>query len=154
MTNAATNDTDLSAAGYAALVLRVALGIIFITHGLLKFIVFGLPGTAAFFASQGFPGWTAYIVAPLELVGGLLLVLGVYTRYISLALVPVTLGAITVHWANGWFFNNQNGGWEFVGFLVAALVVQALLGDGNLSLSSFWNSSKSATGTIASIPNL
>ena len=48
---------------YAALILRIGLGAMFIAHGLLKVMVFTLPGTAAFFAQVGFPGWLAYVVA-------------------------------------------------------------------------------------------
>jgi putative oxidoreductase len=56
-------------------------------------------------------------------------------RLAALAGVPGLLGAIfTVHLANGFFFNNPNGGWEFPAFWVLALVAQALLGDGPFTL--------------------
>ncbi|MCG8434212.1 MAG: DoxX family protein, partial [Gammaproteobacteria bacterium] len=55
---------------YAALMLRTSLGAMFIAHGLLKIMVFTLPGTAQFFASAGFPGWAAYPVAYAEIGGG------------------------------------------------------------------------------------
>lgn len=60
---------DNRTAPYAALVLRIALGMVFIAHSLLKLIVFTLPGTAEFFAAHGFPGWTAYPVFAAELAG-------------------------------------------------------------------------------------
>src|SRR5262249_27934722 len=88
-------------APYAALVLRLALGVVFVAHALLKLLVFTLPGTAAFFSAHGFPGWSAYPVFVMELVGGTLLIFGLYTRWVALALVPVLLGALTVHWPNG-----------------------------------------------------
>ncbi|MCI1011346.1 DoxX family membrane protein, partial [Pseudomonas oryzihabitans] len=47
---------------YAPLLLRLALGAMFLAHGLTKLLVFTLPGTAGFFASVGFPGWLAYPV--------------------------------------------------------------------------------------------
>ena len=47
---------DTRTAPYAALVLRVSLGVMFIAHALLKILVFTLPGTAQFFDSVGFPG--------------------------------------------------------------------------------------------------
>jgi len=125
---------DPTTAPYAALILRVALGVVFIAHALAKLLVFTLPGTAAFFAQHGFPAWTAYPVFAVELVGGIALIAGVYTRWVALALLPVLLGAITVHWANGWSFTAPNGGWEFVGFLIAAVLVQVGLGDGALAL--------------------
>lgn len=115
---------------YAALVLRLALGVMLIAHGLLKVLVFTLPGTAQFFASVGFPGWFAYPVVLMEVGGGLLILGGIATRWIALTLIPVMLGAMTVHWPNGWVFSNANGGWEYPAFLAVAMVVQTLLGPG------------------------
>ena len=65
---------------YAALILRIALGAMFVSHGLLKLLVFTLPGTAGFFEQVGFPGWTAYIVTFAEIGGGVLLIGGVAVR--------------------------------------------------------------------------
>jgi putative oxidoreductase len=114
----------------AALVLRLSLGTMFLAHGLLKVMVFTLPGTAQFFASVGFPGWTAYVVTFAEIAGGMALIAGIYTRQVAYALVPILLGAFYVHMGNGWVFSNANGGWEYPLFLVMATVVQALLGSG------------------------
>ena len=75
-------------------------------------------------------------VAHAELVGGILLIAGVYSRWVALALVPVLLGAVTVHWGNGWLFTAQNGGWEYPVFLIAAALVQTLLGDGKYAAVS------------------
>ena len=119
---------------YAALILRVSLGTILIAHGLLKVLVFTLPGTAQFFASVGFPGWMAYPVTGLEIIGGALLIGGVATRAVSLAMVPVMLGASSVHFGAGWLFTNEGGGWEYPVLLTVALVVQALLGAGAYAL--------------------
>lgn len=126
--------TDTRLAPYAALALRVGLGAMFLAHSVvLKAFVFTLPGTARFFESIGLPGPLAYAVFTAEAVGGVLLVAGVYTRWVSLALVPVLLGALWVHLPNGWVFSAQNGGWEYPAFLILALGVQALLGDGALA---------------------
>ncbi len=124
------NDTQ----AIGALVLRVSIGIVMIAHGLLKVLVFTLPGTAQFFDSVGFPGWSAYPVTFIEIAGGVLLISGVATRWVSLALIPVLLGATSVHFGAGWVFSNANGGWEYPAFLTAALIVQALLGPGALAL--------------------
>lgn len=113
-----------------ALVARLTLGAVMIAHGLLKFFVFTLPGTAGFFASVGFPSWAAYIVAPLEVIAGLALVLGVHARWAALATIPIALGATLVHAGNGWLFSNANGGWEYPAVLALLGVVVALLGDG------------------------
>lgn len=120
---------------YAALILRLALGGMFLTHGLLKFIVFTLPGTAGFFASVGFPGWMAYIVAPAELLAGVALIVGFKTRWVALAGIPILLGALTVHAANGWVFSNPNGGWEYPVYLIVTAVVVALLGGGRIAIT-------------------
>ena len=120
---------------YAALILRLSLGTMLVAHGLLKVLVFTVPGTVQFFSSVGFPGWMAYLVIAAEVGGGLLLLGGVMTRWVSLALLPVMLGALSVHWPNGWVFSAVNGGWEYPAFLAAALIVQALLGPGAFALS-------------------
>jgi putative oxidoreductase len=125
---------DPTTAPYAALVLRVSLGIMFVAHALLKVFVFTLPGTVGFFESVGFPGWLAYATVAAELLGGALLILGVYARWVALALVPILLGALQVHLGNGWVFSAEGGGWEYPAFLAAASLVQALLGDGAYAL--------------------
>lgn len=123
-----------NSAPYAALLLRLSLGVMFIAHALLKLVVFTLPGTVNFFETVGFPGSLAYVVFGAELVGGAMLVLGVYTRWVSLALIPILIGAALVHFPNGWVFSAPNGGWEYPVFLAIASAVQALLGDGAWAL--------------------
>ncbi len=118
---------------YAALVLRSALGLMFLAHGLLKFFVFTLAGTSGFFESLGFPGWAAYIVAPFEVLAGVALILGVATRWVAMASVVVLLGALVVHSSNGWLFTNKNGGWEYPAFLVLAAIAVALQGGGRIA---------------------
>lgn len=115
---------------YAALLLRLSLGILFIAHGLLKVFVFTLPGTVAFFESVGLPGALAYVVVAAELGGGVLLILGVQTSLVALALVPVLIGATVVHLPNGWVFSNPNGGYEYPALWTVLLLVQSLLGAG------------------------
>jgi steroid delta-isomerase-like uncharacterized protein len=117
-------------APYAALLLRLTLGVVFIAHALFKVLVLTLPETASFFVQHGFPGWSAYAVFLAELLGGIALVAGVYTRAIAIGLLPVMLGAFTVHWPNGWYFGAPHGGWEYIAVLLSALLVQAGLGGG------------------------
>lgn len=120
----------------AALLLRATLGAVMLAHGLLKIFVFTLPGTAAFFASVGFPAWSAYAVVPFEVLSGLALIAGLQSRWVALATVPVLAGALTVHAGNGWLFSNANGGWEFPAVLVLLAVAVALLGDGRYALGN------------------
>jgi len=122
-------------ADLAATILRVSLGVLFLAHAGLKLFVFTPAGTAGYFASLGLPGPLAYLVIAAELFGGIALILGVYSRWVSLALVPILLGSIyTPHGAAGFFFSNEGGGWEFPAFWAVTLLVQALLGDGTHAL--------------------
>ena len=118
----------------AALILRLGLGVMFIAHGLLKVLVFTMPGTVKFFASTGFAGWMAYPVTALEIGGGILLLLGIASRWVSLSLIPVLLGAWYVHAGYGWLFTNTQGGWEFPAFLTVATIVMAVLGSGRYAV--------------------
>lgn len=120
----------------AAFILRISLGIMYLTHSLvLKLGIFGMAGTVQFFGSLGLPAWTAYATVAAEAIAGVLLILGVGSRYVALALTPVLLGALAVHSGNGWVFSAPNGGWEYPLYLVVLSVVQALLGDGAYALS-------------------
>jgi putative oxidoreductase len=128
---------DRNTAPYAATVLRVSLGVMFLTHSVyLKAFVYTLPGTAQFFESLGLPWILAYAVFFVEAIGGTLLILGAYARWVALALLPVLIGAAWTHWSNGWLFTNANGGWEYPVFLAAAAVAQFLLGDGAYAITS------------------
>lgn len=73
---------------YGAFLLRLALGVMWIAHALLKWFVFTLAGTAQYFESIGFLGSLAYPVFLAELLGGIALVLGLYARQVALLLVP------------------------------------------------------------------
>lgn len=117
-------------------VLRLGLGTVFLAHAYAKLAVFTLPGTVAFFEANGLPGWTAYPVLAVELLGGLCLVAGYQVRLAALALIPVMLGALIPHAANGWMFTSPGGGWEYVAFLLVALVAQLLVGKGGAAASA------------------
>jgi len=128
---------DQRTAPYGALLLRVSLGVMFIAHSVyLKFFVFTLAGTAQFFGSLGLPEFLAYVVFAAEAVGGLALVLGFRVRLVSVALIPILLGAFWVHSGNGWVFSAKGGGWEYPLFLIVASVTQALVGSGAYALTS------------------
>lgn len=116
--------------------LRFSLGVMWIAHALLKWFVFTLAGTAGFFESLGLPGFLAYPVFAVELMGGIALVLGIYARQVALALVPVMAVAAWVHFPNGWVHTSPGGGWEYPVFLIVASIAVGLLGDGALALRS------------------
>lgn len=108
------------------MLLRVALGVVLLAHGLLKFLVFGFEGTVGFFESLGLWGWLAYVVMTAEVLGGLALILNLYTRAVALLFLPILLGSVWVHSGAGWLFSNPGGGWEYPVFLTVAAVVVAL----------------------------
>lgn len=125
---------DQRLAPYAAALLRLSLGAMWISHALLKLLVFGIAGFEGFLASHGMPVAVAWPVVLLELGGGALILLGVHGRVASALLLPVLIGATAAHIGNGWVFSNANGGWEYPVFLMAMSVVHALLGDGAFAL--------------------
>jgi putative oxidoreductase len=97
-------------------------------------MTFTLAGTAQYFESLGLPAALAYATFLAELAGGILLVLGVQTRWVALALLPILAGAAWVHSGNGWVFSAAGGGWEYPLYLIVLSVAQALLGDGAYAL--------------------
>jgi len=142
---------DHRTAPYAALLLRVSLGLLFLAHFTIKLLVFTPAGTVQFFGSLGLPPALAYLVMAGEVFGGLALILGIWTRIVAIVLTPILLGAIvTVHGANGFVFNAPNGGWEYLAFWTIALLVQALLGDGALHVKlPFTGQTASSAGAFA-----
>lgn len=123
--------TDPKTAPFAALILRVSLGALFLAHGLLlKVFTFTIGGTVGYFESIGYPGFFAYLVIAGEIAGGLALIVGLWTPLVSVLLLPIVIGASLEHIGNGWVFSNAGGGWEFPAFWIVALIVQALLGAG------------------------
>ena len=95
---------------WSTLVIRVVLGVIFFAHGAQKvlgwFGGYGLKGTVGYLTSTGLPLPIAYLVCFFEFLGGIGLVLGVFTRLDALAVAIVMVGAIAkVHWRNGFFMN-------------------------------------------------
>ncbi|KVC32023.1 quinol oxidase [Burkholderia pseudomultivorans] len=129
---------------FAATLLRVALGVLYLAHVAQKVFVFTLPGTAQFFASIGLPGWLAYLTTLVELVGGLALLAGVRVRVAALVLLPFMLGATAAHLPNGWSFASPNGGWEYPAFWAVTLAVQALLGGGAFTIGAPQRAARSA----------
>lgn len=125
---------DQRLAPYAATLLRVSLGAMWLSHALLKLLVFSIAGFESFLASHGMPAFVAWPVVLLELAGGTLILLGLHGRIASLALLPVLVGATAAHIGNGWVFSNANGGWEYPLFLIAMSLVHGLLGDGAFAL--------------------
>ncbi len=115
-------------------VLRLVVGFTFFLHGWQKLVDLGIPGVTEGFAQTGIPyaALTAPLVAYLELVGGAALMVGLFTRWISVPLAFNMLAAMTlVHWSGGFFAPT---GIELPLILFAALATLALGGPGALAL--------------------
>ncbi|WP_312528081.1 DoxX family protein [Paracoccus sp. (in: a-proteobacteria)] len=120
----------------AATILRVSTGGLFLAHGLTKLFVFTPAGTAGYFQSLGLPGALGYATMAIEILGGLALLAGFMTRWVSTLMVFVLLGAAWFgHVANGFGFGNPGGGWEYPVFWAVVMAALALLGDGRWSVS-------------------
>ncbi|MCT8331484.1 DoxX family protein [Albidovulum sediminis] len=126
---------DTTTAPYGILALRVTTGALFLFHGLVKLLVFTPAGTAGYFESIGLPGALGYLTMLAEIAGGLALILGVRTRLVSAALVPVLLGAAWFgHGGSGFNWSNAGGGWEYPVMWAVVQGVLAVLGDGAYAL--------------------
>ena len=119
---------------FGPVLLRLALGAMWLSHAMLKLVVFTLPGTVAFFESKGLPGALVTPIVIAEIAGGLAILAGVYARQVALLLVPILVGAFFVHLPNGWVFTAEGGGWEYPLFLIAMSFVLWLSGDGAFAL--------------------
>jgi len=126
-----------SNADYGALVLRVSMGV-------MKTLGYGPTAFAQYIASVGYPAFLGYAIILVEVFGGLMLVLGLWSRWVALAALPILLGATLEHLPNGWIFSNPQGGWSYPAFWAATLVVQMLLGDGAYALRSVLQGSRKA----------
>ncbi|GAB2551480.1 DoxX family protein [Gracilibacillus alcaliphilus] len=115
-----------------ALILRVVLAVIFIGHGAQKFQD-GIENSVGWFDSIGLPGFLAYIVAGIELIGGIAMLLGLATRIVGGLFVLVLLGAImTVQLATGFI-----GGYAYDLALLAISVYFLLNGSKLFSLDYY-----------------
>jgi len=118
----------------ALLVMRVALGIIMTIHGYHK-VFGGLHGFAHAVSSMGLPAWLGYVSAFTEFLGGLLLVIGFFTRPAALAIcVNLCVAIWKVHLHNGLLGSPDRPGYEFP--MAAATIAFTLIffGAGPISL--------------------
>lgn len=128
------------------LLTRVLLGVVLIAHGWQKFFTNGIGGTGEFFASMSVPAATAAatFAGLVELVGGILLIIGLLTPVISALVVIVMIGAFFfVHLGNGIFVTDN--GWELVAVIALAVVVFGLVGPGRYSIDSLIAGRRTAT---------
>ena len=121
-TNLKEGECNMKKPEIGALILRLFLGLSFLIHGISKFQN-GIDNTAGWFVSMGIPGFMAYVVATIELIGGLLVIVGFGTRYIAALFVLILIGAIVkVKIAAGFMGNGQGAGYELdLAFAVMAV---------------------------------
>jgi putative oxidoreductase len=130
----------VTATDWGLLVLRLALGIIFIAHGGQKvfgwFGGHGLDATVAGFGKMGIPAPLAYLAAFTELLGGVAVLLGVLTRLAALGLaVTMVVAMFMVHLKNGFFMNGPGGpGIEYNVALLAMSLALVLAGPGRIAV--------------------
>lgn len=120
----------------ASLFLRVVVGVIFLVHGWQK-LQGGVPGTAGFLATLGFPApeFFAVLLIAAEVIGGALLIIGLYTHWAAKILAIVALVAlVTVHLGKG--FSVATGGYEFILLILAASLSVMALGGGRWSVDA------------------
>ncbi len=121
------------------LVLRLALGIMFVAHGLqMAFGLFGGSGVKGFsqmLSGLGFAPailW-AYVASYTVLLGGLLVIAGVQTRLAAaLLLIFILTAGVSVHLHKGFFLSN--GGFEYTFIIAAICLALILLGPGKFNI--------------------
>jgi len=131
-------DNTISPASTAArLIIRVVFGFLFLAHGWQKFNEFTIPGTVGAFDGMGVPAAevAAPVIATLELVGGILLIVGLLTRPVAILLtLNMAVALFLVHAPAGVFV--ADGGYELVLALGAATLALFLVGPGRISLDA------------------
>lgn len=119
---------------YGLLLIRVALGIIMVAHGAQKLFAYGYAGVAGGMAQSGLPlpQVAAAIIIAVEFAGGLLMIAGLFTRYVGAAFgFAMVVASVQVHLPNGFFLP---GGYEFTMMLAAASFGLALTGPGRFAV--------------------
>ncbi|WP_066060599.1 DoxX family protein [Neobacillus soli] len=127
-----------------AVILRIMLGVIFFIHGLVKFQG-GIENIAGWFGSIGLPGFLAYLVAGIEVLGGIALIVGFGTRIVSALFVFLMIGAIIkVKLAAGFLGNANMAGYELELAYLAMALFLAINGSKHFSLGQIFSKNESS----------
>ncbi len=120
----------------ALLLIRIASGLAFLYHGsAILFGAFGGPGPDKFAGLMHAPVLIAYLVGLAQVVGGLAILIGLFTRIGAVCVAIVMLGAIfLVHLPHGFDINQDGAEYALTQFLIAIALI--LTGAGSYSLSS------------------
>ena len=126
---------DSRTAPYGALLLRLALGYLAIAHLYWKFFILpnGLDGWWANLNNNGYPNWVVIYVLSAEFAGALLLIPGIFARYVALYGAPLMIAAAQYWWVRKGFFFTM-AGMELPALWTIGLVTLGLVGDGAYAL--------------------
>lgn len=102
----------------------------------LKVDTFTIDGTVGFFASIGLPAIATHLIIAAEILGGMVLILGAFTRLAAWLSLPILIGAAWMHLGNNWVFSAKGGGWEFPILLVALAMAVELGGAGKYAIDN------------------
>lgn len=129
---------------YGITLLRLVLGVIYVMHGYLGLVVLGAGALGGYVIRMGYPSAYAPALAWYAIlahtVGGLFLILGLWTRWVALAQVPIMASAVfLLHLRQGFFMKGiildaAAGGYEFSLVVLVATLALVLLGGGALAL--------------------
>ncbi|MFC5510780.1 DoxX family protein [Massilia jejuensis] len=131
-----TSDTlDASQADLGRLVLRVALALLLLFHGVSK-LIGGIDFITGMLEKMGLPGALGYLVYIGEVIAPLLILVGVWTRLAALIVAGNMVVAVLLVHAKEFFTMSQTGGWalELQGMYFFAAIAVALLGAGRYSI--------------------
>lgn len=117
------------------LVLRLTVGMLMLLHGIFK-LQNGVGGVVGMLGSQGLPGFLAYGVYVGEVLGPVLVIIGLYTRIGAVLIIGNMLVALALAHSQELFSLGSMGGWalELQGMFLFGAVAIALLGAGKLSV--------------------
>jgi putative oxidoreductase len=132
-TTFASHFSHAAMAPYGLFLLRVAIGIDWIVHAFLK-ITRGMNTHEALLAKNGITPLLAWPTFSLEVIGGLAILLGWYTRQWSAFLLIFLSVVVWIKWPVGWTYSNPGGGWEYPLFWLIAQVTLACAGGGAFAL--------------------
>lgn len=111
------------------LILRIAVAVIFLAHAIVRIGNGTIPQFGEFMESKGLPFGAAWVwaITAYEIAGGVLLLLGIYTRLLTAGFIILLLvGIVLIHASLGWFVGEHGtGGCEYSVILIVALLVIA-----------------------------
>lgn len=127
------------------LLLRVVLAVVFISHGVSKFM--NMSGTIGFFGQIGLAPFFVYLVALVETFSGLAMLLGIFVRWAGyLISIVMVVAIVLVKWQKGFF-----GGYELDLVLLFVALSVSFMGAGRYSFQKGGGCCMGQTGASKSL---